>query len=156
MRNDETRTEKKLGKMKDIHIITDPAVEVVFINYPDFIRDKMLDLRGVVIEAAKEIEGLTTLEETLKWGEPSFLTKNGSTIRMDWKPKSPKQYALYFKCTSRLVETFKTVFHDTFVFEGKRAIVFQLDDRIPKEELKYCIKAALMYHKVKQLPTLGI
>ena len=142
--------------MKNLIIKTNPKVELVFDNYPDLVRNKMLTLRKLIIETAKEIEEITILEETLKWSEPSYLTKIGSTIRMDWKPKSPNQYAMYFKCTSRLVETFKLVFKNTFEFEGKRAILFQLEDDIPKEELKYCIKAALTYHKVKQLPTLGI
>ena len=75
---------------------------------------------------------------------------------MDWKSKTPKQYALYFKCSSRLVETFKIIFPDSFTYEGKREIVFQLDEEIPKEKLKHCIKSALLYHKVKHLPTLGI
>ena len=142
--------------MKNLIIKTNPKVELVFDNYPDLVRNKMLTLRKLIIETAKEIEEITILEETLKWSEPSYLTKIGSTIRMDWKPKSPNQYAMYFKCTSRLVETFKLVFKNTFEFEGKRAILFQLEDDIPKEALKYCIKAALTYHKVKQLPTLGI
>ena len=142
--------------MKDLKVKTNPEVEIVFNKYPDSVRNKMLNLRKLVIETAHEIEGLNELEETLKWGEPSYLTKHGSTIRMDWKPRSPTQYAIYFKCTSRLVETFKLLFKNVFVFEGKRAIVFQLDDEIPTEELKNCIKAALTYHKVKHLPTLGI
>jgi hypothetical protein len=50
----------------------------------------------------------------------------------------------------------EVVFESTFDFEGNRAIIFQMDDQIPKNELKECIKAALSYHKVKQLPTLGI
>ena len=75
---------------------------------------------------------------------------------MDWKSKKPDQYAMYFKCTSRLVDTFRTVFKDTFFFTGNRAIVFQMSDRIPKKELKECIRATLNYHKVKHLPTLGI
>jgi hypothetical protein len=109
-----------------------------------------------VIKTAQEIDEISSVEETLKWGEPSYLTKNGSTIRMDWKPKTPNQYAMYFKCTSRLVETFKVIYKNTFNFEGKRAIVFQLEDEIPIEALKKCIKAALTYHKVKHLPTLGM
>ena len=142
--------------MKNLIIKTNPKVELVFDNYPDLVRNKMLTLRKLIIETAKEIEEITILEETLKWSEPSYLTKIGSTIRMDWKPKYPNQYAMYFKCTSRLVETFKLVFNNTFEFEGKRAILFQLEDEIPTEALKYCIRAALTYHKVKQLPTLGI
>lgn len=142
--------------MSDLKIITDPKVELVFNNYPDPVRDKMLRLRKLIIETAKETEEITRLEETLKWGEPGYLTKIGSTIRMDWKQKSPNQYAMYFQCTSRLVDTFKILFKNRFDFEGKRAIVFGLKDEIPVEELKYCIRAALTYHKVKHLPTLGI
>lgn len=142
--------------MTNLQIHTNPEVELVFTNYPDLVRTKMFALRELVIETAREIEELAKLEETLKWGEPSYLTKNGSTLRMDWKSKNPNQYAMYFKCTSRLVETFKLIFKDKFTYEGKRAIVFKIEDKIPKEDLKQCIKAALTYHKVKHLPTLGI
>lgn len=137
-------------------IIVNPEVELVFSKYPNEVRIKLENLRDIIIETANDIEGLTHLEETLKWGEPSYLTKHGSTIRIDWKAKNPNQYAIYFKCTSRLVETFKLIFKNTFKFEGKRAIIFQLEDEIHIEELKHCINAALTYHKVKHLPALGL
>lgn len=136
--------------------ITDPKVDQVFTNYPDHVRDKMHYLRTLVIETAEETASIDKLEETLKWGEPSFVTKKGSTLRMDWKAKTPNQYAMYFQCTSRLVDTFRLVFDDTFQYEGKRAIVFHLDQKIPVPELKECIKASLTYHNVKHMDTLGI
>lgn len=142
--------------MGKITVTTDPEMETVMGNYPDFVRDKMQHLRTLVRETAEEAEAVPALEETLKWGEPSFVTKHGSTLRMDWKEKSPDQYAMYFQCTSRLVETFRLVFDHQFQFEGKRAIVFQINQKIPELELKACIKAALTYHKVKDLMTLGI
>jgi hypothetical protein len=142
--------------MYSMEVKSDPAVELVFAQYPDAMRKKMLGLRALVIETASEIEGIRELEETLKWGEPSYLTKYGSTLRMDWKSKNPGQYAMYFKCTSRLVETFRTVFGHEFMYEGNRAIIFKMDDKIPTKSLKLCIRAALTYHKVKALPTLGI
>lgn len=143
-------------RVKKFEIKTDPRVETVFANYPDFVRDKMQFLRELVIETAKETEGITKLEETLKWGEPSFLTKNGSTLRIDWKEKTTNQYAMYFQCTSRLVDTFRLVFNHKFQYEGKRAIIFQLNQEIPIAELKECIKASLTYQNVKELITLGI
>ena len=142
--------------MSDLTIKTNPDVVSVFDNYPDHVRDKMTHLRNFIVETASEIEGITTIEETLKWGEPSYLTKKGSTIRIDWKKKKPDQYAIYFNCSSRLVETFRMVYRDTFEFEGNRAIVFQLNDVLPKDELKKCLTAGLTYHKVKQLPLLGL
>ncbi len=135
---------------------TSPDVDAVFANYPDLVRDKMQALRELVLETAEETPGITVVEETLKWGEPSFVTKAGSTLRMDWKERSPNQYAMYFQCTSRLVDTFRLIFDHTFQYEGKRAIVFQLNQTIPTAELKECIKATLTYHQVKHLETLGI
>ena len=142
--------------MGKLTLKTDPRVNDVFANYPDFVRDKLRHLRELVIETAEETEGVAVLEETLKWGEPSFVTKNGSTLRMDWKEKTPDQYAMYFQCTSRLVDTFRLVFDHKFQFEGKRAIVFKLNEKIPELELKECIRASLIYHNVKEQITLGI
>lgn len=141
-----------MGKLK---LKTNPKVDAIFANYPETVQEKMQYLRSLVIETAEE-KGVDELEETLKWGEPSFVTKNGSTLRMDWKEKSPDQYAMYFQCTSRMVHTFRIVFNNIFQYEGNRAIVFQLNQKIPVAELKECIRASLMYHKVKHLMTLGI
>jgi hypothetical protein len=142
--------------MKKLIIKINPKVKSVFARYPAPVKKKMLALRELIIETAKETDQVSSLEETLKWGEPSYLTPIGSTIRVDWKEKSPDQYAMYFQCTSRLVETFRLVFNKKFQYEGKRAIIFKMNQKIPAEELKACIRAALTYHKVKSLQTLGI
>jgi len=138
-----------------MELISNPEVKVVFNNYPKSVQNQLLYLRELVLSAASEIDGLGKLEETLKWGEPAYLTKNGSTVRLDWKEKNPQQYAIYFKCTSKLVPTFRTIYKDKFEFEGNRAIIFKLNDRIPEAELKRCISMALTYHKIKHLPLLG-
>ena len=90
--------------------IENPDVARVFNSYPEPMRKKMMRLRQLVLETAAETEGVDTLEETLKWGEPSYLTKGGSTLRMDWKEKAPEQYAIYFNCNTLLVATFKEVY----------------------------------------------
>lgn len=120
---------------RNFEVITDPKVEEVFTNYPSEVRDKMQMLRELVIETAEDTKGIYKLEETLKWGEPSFVTKNGSTLRIDWKEKTPNQYAMYFQCSSRLIVTFRIVFEHQFKYEGNRAIVFQLNQKIPEQEL---------------------
>ena len=142
--------------MGNLILKTDPRVNTIFENYPEAVRGKMQYLRKLVLETAEEMTDLAVLEETLKWGEPSFITKNGSTLRMDYKEKTPDQYAMYFQCTSRLVDTFRLVFGHTFTYEGSRAIVFSMDQKVPETELKACIKACLQYHKVKHQMTLGI
>ena len=133
-----------------------PKVELVFNNYPEPVRHKMLHLRNIILETANEIGEIKDMEETLKWGEPSYLAKKGSTIRIDWKTNKPDQYAIYFNCMSKLVPTFKMVYNDLFLFEGNRAIVFQMNDKLPEAELKKCVSVGLTYHKVKQLPLLGL
>ena len=136
-------------------LISNPTVNEVFDNYPQSVQGKMRHLRQMILSVASEIDGLENLEETLKWGEPAYLAKHGSTVRMDWKKKNPEQYAIYFKCTSRLVPTFKALYKDLFKYEDNRAIVFNLDDEVPESQLRHCISLALTYHKVKHLPLLG-
>lgn len=92
------------------------------------------------------------LEETLKWGEPAYVTpsKSGSTIRLGWKDSRPGEYAIYFNCQTNLVETFRTHFPKELKFAGNRAIIFDENDRPPTDPLAYCIGAALTYHRRKR------
>ncbi len=141
--------------MSTLNIRQNPAVETKFNTYPKEVAPKLHHLRELVLKVAEE-SGITELEETLKWGEPSYLAKKGSTLRIDWKAKAPKQYAMYFKCTSKLVSTFREIYGELFKYEKNRAIVFDVEDDLPTEELKECIRLALTYHSVKHLPHLGM
>lgn len=141
--------------MDKLNIVQNPKVKLKFKSYPKNIEKKMNQLRDMIIETASEMEEVQQIEETLKWGEPSYIAKKGSTIRMDWKAKAPNQYAMYFNCNTSLVETFKIVYKDLFKYEKNRAILFKLNDKIPKKELKECIEMALKYHSIKNKPLLG-
>ena len=142
--------------MPETELIIDPRVLEAFDRYPPHARKMMEALRKLIIDTAEEMDEVQSLEETLKWGEPSYIAKKGSTIRIDWKPRAPEHYAMYFSCTSKLVPTFRLLFNGTFTFEGNRAIVFDLYDDLPTEALRSCIRAALRYHLVKDDPMLGI
>ncbi|BBB61355.1 hypothetical protein UNDKW_3082 [Undibacterium sp. KW1] len=139
-----------MGKIKN------PQVAKVFNNYPSHLRQKLMLLRQLVLDVASEHKISDTLEETLKWGEPSYLTKTGSTVRIDWKSSAPEQYAMYFHCQTRLLDTFKELYSDKLKFEGNRAIIFHQDDEIPIDEVKHCILLSLTYHDRKHLTMLGI
>jgi hypothetical protein len=132
--------------------IQNPAVAKVFGAYPPDIKRKLLVLRNLILATAAATEGVGELEETLKWGEPAYLTKNksGSLVRIDWKRTKPEQYAMYFHCQTNLIETFRAEFPTTFTFEGNRAILFGVDDTVPTKELSLCIAAALTYHRHKK------
>ncbi len=137
--------------------INQPSIQVsqVYDSYPDALGEKLLFLRQLIFEVASEI-GINDLEETLKWGEPSYLTKHASTVRIAWRKSNPNQYGIFFNCKTLLVETFKEIYRDSFVYEGNRAIIFEFDDVIPNTELKHCIELSLHYHSIKHLPMLGV
>lgn len=137
-------------------VSTDPRLKSKFSNYPPKVRKRMKHLRKLILEEARSLDHVHELEETLKWGEPSYLVKKGSTIRMDWKEKNPDQYALYFKCTSKLVPTFRAVYGDLFIYEKTRALLFPIDEELGLEkEVRSCIRMALSYHLIKDQPLLG-
>lgn len=54
--------------------IENSDVSAVFNRYPERMREKLMFLRQLIIETAATTEGVGELEETLKWGEPSYLT----------------------------------------------------------------------------------
>ena len=139
--------------------IENPEVAAVFKRYPKRVQKRLMVLRRLIMDTAAENEGVGRLEETLKWGEPSYVTaasKSGSTVRIGWKESTPRRYALYFHCSTRLVDTFREIYPHCLKFEGNRAIVFDEDDDVPEAQLKHCITLALTYHRVKHLPMLGV
>ena len=130
------------------------AVKDVFDAYPDHVRPRMMFLRQLIFKTASEIEAVGQLEETLKWGEPSYLTaetKSGSTIRIDWKSRQPGKYAMYFICHTNLVNTFREIYSDQLMFDGNRSIVFNLEEDLPVDEVAHCISMALTYHTGKKI-----
>lgn len=140
-----------------MNLITNIDVQNKFDGYPADIREKLLFIRELIFSVAASIPKVGELEETLKWGEPSYLTTesgSGSTIRIDWKKNKPNQYAIYFNCKTNLVYTFKELYGSLFTYGGFRSIIFQRDEILPAEELSDCISIALTYHlnKHRRLP----
>lgn len=129
-------------------------VKAKFDSYPEDVRERLQQLRALVLEVAAE-ENLGAVEESLKWGQPSYRTKDGSPLRIDWKSKSPNEYAMYFVCSTRLVDTFRELHRDELQFQENREITFNLGEKLPEQALKQCVSMALQYHKVKHLPLLG-
>ncbi|AZQ84536.1 DUF1801 domain-containing protein [Colwellia sp. Arc7-635] len=130
------------------------SVKEKFATYPEEVAILLHKIRELIYIVAKQ-ENIVDLTETLKWGEPSYTSNVGSTIRFDWKAKSPKQYCLYFNCRTKLIETFKEVYGDAFIYDGTRAIVFSVGQTIPTKELSHCISMSLRYKKIKHLALLG-
>ncbi len=130
--------------------LPDDAVAPAFDAFPPAPRKRLLAIRTLIHSVAAATEGVGEIEETLKWGEPAYLTtrsRSGSTIRLGCPKSQPGHCAVYFNCNTTLVDTFRSLFPDELQFEGNRAIVFAPGERIDKQALALCIKAALTYHR---------
>lgn len=138
-----------------MELIVNPKVTETYQSFPKDVRKKLFFLRKIVIDTARETEGVNKLEETLKWGEPSYISNIGSTIRIN-KCKNSEEYALYFICSTTLVETFRVLYGGQLRFEDNRGIIFKLYDELPIDEITQCVKLALTYKKIKHLPLLGV
>jgi hypothetical protein len=124
-------------------------VEAIFRGYPARLRRKLLFLRELIFEAALATEGVGALQETLKWGQPSYVTAetgSGSTIRIDRVKSSPMRYAMYFHCQTDLVATFRELYGRQMTFGGNRSVLFEERDDIPAEAVRHCVSLALTYH----------
>ena len=131
----------------------DLNVKQKFEIYPEHIAVLLNTIRNIIFSIAKQ-DGITDITETLKWGEPSYACKTGSTVRFDWKANHPEQYCIYFNCKTSLVDTFKEVYGDIFKYDGNRAIILKIDQPVP-QELAHCISMSLRYKQIKHLDLLG-
>lgn len=123
-------------------------VAAAFEAMPSKARARLLSVRRLIFETAETV-GAGALIETLKWGEPAYLTeatKSGSTIRID-ATKQPGEVAVYFICHTGLVDRFRTLFPDTFTYEGNRAILFGPEDEIDEDALAQCLAMALTHKR---------
>ncbi|MGH1487737.1 MAG: DUF1801 domain-containing protein [Cellvibrionaceae bacterium] len=131
----------------------DNAVKEKFSRYPPHVREKLEYLRHLIFDVAKNTEGVGPIQETLKWNEPSYITaktKSGTTIRINWKESRPEEFFLYVNCRTTLIDQFNSLFPDTFRYEGSRAVIFDLNKKVPEEELRICLSLALRYHLDKK------
>lgn len=134
--------------------LCNPKVKEAFSEFPPVIRKKLMELRRLIFQVASETQGVGELDETLKWGQPSYITretKSGSTIRIGREKNAEGDYGIYFHCQTSLVESFKKKHGAKFKYEKNRAIIFSKDEKIPTRELSDCIATALTYHYNKKV-----
>ena len=131
----------------------DARVAAMFKAYPPAVRSRVMSLRELLFDVAAATSGVGRLTETLKWGQPSYLTeetRSGTTVRIDRVKDDAGGYAIYFHCQSGLVGQFRELYPRTFTLEGERAIRFTAADRVPQRELRHCLALALTHHSRKK------
>ena len=137
---------------------TIPAtVAAVFAGYRQPLRRRLEALRRLILETARTTTGVGVLQETLKWGQPSYLTTetgSGSTIRIDRIKSEPDGYALYVHCQTDLIATFRELYPE-LSYGGNRCILLDASADIPEDALRHCIALALTYHRRKRSAASG-
>lgn len=127
-------------------------VGAVLESYPAAVRDRLLTVRGLIYETADAVDGVGPLTETLKWGEPAYLTeatKSGSTIRLGIVKDRPDAAAIFVNCRTSLVDSFRSLAPD-LAYQGDRAVLLPTSDPLPVEELRRILALALTYHRDKR------
>jgi hypothetical protein len=127
-----------------------PTVAQALSRYAPSVEARLLALRRLIFAVADETPGVGPLTETLKWGEPAYLTEasgSGSTIRLGAPRESPNDSAIFFNCRTTLVPTFRDLFGRTFRFDGTRAIILPSIGLLPGDSLRICVGMALTYHR---------
>ncbi len=111
---------------------------------------RLLSIRDLIFKVAADTDGVGEIVETLKWGQPSYLTvrpKSGSTVRLgvskDGRP------ALFCHCQTTLVREYRDLYDADFDFEGNRAVILKDGPSLPVAELEHCLALALTYHRRK-------
>ncbi len=115
---------------------------------PAPIGKRLLQVRELIFTTAAAHDDVGALTETLKWGEPAYLTEqtgSGSTIRLG-RLKDSDHAAVLFNCKTTLVDTFRERFPDRFEYRQSRALLLPTSGRLPKQELAICLSLALTYH----------
>jgi hypothetical protein len=113
-----------------------PAAVAAFDAFPAVVRRRLVEVRRLIFETAARLDGVAPLTETLKWGEPAYLTKatgSGSSIRLGQRKSADRACAVFFNCRTTLVATFRAQFPEAFAYEGDR--------------LSFCLAMALTYHR---------
>jgi hypothetical protein len=128
----------------------DAAVAAVLDGYPPAVRERLLALRKTIIETAAGTPGVGALQETLKWGQVSYLTPqsgSGTTVRID-VDRASGQPAIYVNCQTNLVDGYREVYPEAFAYQGTRAVV--IGDTPDEAALRHVIAQALTYHARKR------
>lgn len=129
--------------------IPDVTVALAFDSHPPAVRARLLALRGLVLDVAAQTEGVGPLTETLKWGQPSYLTqqsRSGTTVRVH--APDAQTCGLYVHCQSQVVDAARAQ-GLKLTFDGTRAALLPMDQPIAEADVRVFIALALTYHRWK-------
>lgn len=146
--NNDNDNEEDSMKIPEIPI----KVLRVFSSYQTDHQTILLKIRQLIFETASTDKCIGPLTETLKWGEPAYLTeetKSGSTLRLGIS-KDSQGPAVFVSCNTALIQNFKQLGSDSLSFIPPREISFPEWKDDVCEALRRCIYMTLTYHLNKK------
>lgn len=123
-------------------------VAAAFRAMPEQARVPLLAVRGILLDAAAADPRIGPLTETLKWGEPAYLTAatgSGSTVRLGVS-RSDARPALFVNCRTSLAADIAELHGATFGYQAARAVLLPTDIAAHADAIRHAVTLALTYH----------
>lgn len=114
-------------------------------------REGLLLLRDMIFETAQGRPEIGSIEETLRWGQPAYLTpqtKAGTTLRLGVSKFA--RFALFVHCQSRLIPEYLSAYPMWDRVDGTRAVLFDHATEIDPLRHGWLIEQALTYRLRKK------
>lgn len=129
--------------MSDRHLPADVAA--VLADYPQHVREQVLDLRELLLRIAGDDPRIGAVTETLKWGQPAYVTPTGTTVRFAPARSRSDAVGVYTSCQTPLVAEFEEAHGDLFEYDGVRGIHVQCGSGEGMDALGEHLRAAMTY-----------
>ncbi len=81
--------------------IENRQVRAVFDQLTPDVRRGLMRLRDLIFEVAAGLDDVDPISEELRWGQPSYLTKTGSTLRLGASKQGG--FALFAHCQTTII-----------------------------------------------------
>ena len=120
------------------------ALRAAFDAFPPDTRDPLLTLRSLIYANAADLN-VGPVEESLKWGQPSYVPaapKTGTPIRLGCSKSG--DIAVFVHCQSSVLKDLAPVLPAGVTLDGTRGVLFT--DGIDTSVATTVIRAALTYH----------
>jgi hypothetical protein len=127
---------------------TPKSLLVLIETWSDPAQSALLSCRSLFHTIATRVD-IGPLDETLKWGQPSWRPikpRTGSTLRLNWSPKSPTELAIFVDCKTDLAARMQTLYPHLPANDGGRRMAIDLNSPLPETALSHLAEMTFSYH----------
>ncbi|MFT6674686.1 MAG: hypothetical protein ACJAVM_000869 [Sulfitobacter sp.] len=135
------------GKMQGMKHAPAPLLTLIA-KWPGPAQQGLWACRAIFHDVAAQA-GIGVLEESLKWGQPSWRPqrpRTGSTLRISWDAATPQILPLFVDCKTDLAARMQTLYPDLAANDGRRRIGFDLHGALPAQAIAHLAQMTFCYH----------